>query len=106
MLRAFILTAALLGATALPATAQERMTPIPNQNAVAGSWSNMADGGYFRRLYDFDYDQLCTFHAGNTRAGGVACQSFTQLTPAAQARFTTVCRAHSRTPDACPTGRD
>ncbi|MBI1363962.1 MAG: hypothetical protein GC134_08240 [Proteobacteria bacterium] len=102
-MKRILLATALAIVCATPAFADDApLMPINGQNAVTSGWTTMPDGGYIRRIWDFEYDQLCTFSAGNSEAGGMSCQAYRQMTTNAQGRFVEVCKANSKSPATCP----
>lgn len=61
--------------------------------------------GSFRRLYDFDNEQLCTFynHSANIQSGGgLSCRFYDELPARVQKRYDDICQKMSKRKEACP----
>lgn len=61
--------------------------------------------GSFRRIYDFDYDQMCLFynHSAHMQSGGgLSCRFYHELPPKVQKRFDDVCKTLSARKTDCP----
>ena len=98
----FALVPAVVMAQGLPVIVQKEVTDKPSTNVAIEQVDII---GSYRRLYDFDYDQLCTFYnqSANTQSGGgLDCRFYNELPPKVQKRYTFVCQQLSVRKDGCP----